>query len=166
MEGVKACTRCGVVKPLYDFPRCKTVRDGAKSYCKQCHCKYQKAKRDENRLKYQFKALVSDSKQRAKKKNLPHDIDVDYLQSIATEYCPYQGVKLRWAKISHDEEFGTCSPNSPSIDRIDSSKGYVRGNVVIVSLRANTIKQDATEQELIELGRRIAQFKMKMAILE
>ena len=38
--------------------------------------------------------------------------------------------------------------NSPSIDRIDSTKGYVKGNVKIISLRANMMKNDANLQEL------------------
>jgi hypothetical protein len=46
---------------------------------------------------------------------------------------------------------------SPSIDRIIPSLGYVRGNVVIVSMRANRIKTDATDAEL----RRVAKFYTK-----
>lgn len=38
--------------------------------------------------------------------------------------------------------------NSPSLDRIDNSSGYVKGNVHIISMRANRIKSDATLQEL------------------
>jgi hypothetical protein len=35
-----------------------------------------------------------------------------------------------------------------SLDRIDSSKGYIKGNVWVISLRANRIKNDSTPQEL------------------
>lgn len=38
--------------------------------------------------------------------------------------------------------------NSASIDRIDNSKGYVKGNVVVVSYKANRLKSDATLDEL------------------
>jgi hypothetical protein len=41
--------------------------------------------------------------------------------------------------------------NSPSLDRIDSAKGYVRGNVWVISSRANTIKSDASLVELKQL---------------
>lgn len=44
-------------------------------------------------------------------------------------------------------------PNSPSIDRLDPTRGYVPDNVWIVSNRANTLKGDATLEELEELCR-------------
>jgi hypothetical protein len=37
--------------------------------------------------------------------------------------------------------------NSPSFDRVDSSKGYVKGNVIVCSWRANRIKNDGTAEE-------------------
>jgi hypothetical protein len=39
-------------------------------------------------------------------------------------------------------------PNRPTIDRIENDKGYVEGNVAIISFRANSIKHDATIDEL------------------
>lgn len=43
---------------------------------------------------------------------------------------------------------GVKQDNSYSLDRIDSSKGYVKGNIWVISLRANRIKNDSTPQEL------------------
>jgi hypothetical protein len=43
---------------------------------------------------------------------------------------------------------GKFAPNSPSIDRIDSSKGYTKDNIIVVSFRANCIKNNATVEEL------------------
>lgn len=39
-------------------------------------------------------------------------------------------------------------PNAYSLDRIDNKQGYVRGNIVVMSYRANRLKNDATEKDL------------------
>lgn len=56
------------------------------------------------------------------------------------KYCPVLGLELDWFADKRQE-------NSPSIDRIDSTKGYIPGNVQIVSWRANRIKNDGTARE-------------------
>jgi hypothetical protein len=61
-------------------------------------------------------------------------------------FCPILNVPLLY-----DARKG--APNQPSLDRIDSSKGYVDGNVHVISLRANILKRDATPEELRALGR-------------
>lgn len=50
---------------------------------------------------------------------------------------------------------GKQGPNSPTVDRIDSSKGYVSGNVWIISQKANRIKSDATPEEIALLSRNL-----------
>ncbi len=59
--------------------------------------------------------------------------------------CPVLGIPLFPNKIKRGD-------NSPSIDRIKNSRGYVPGNVVVVSYRANRIKSDATAEELRKLA--------------
>jgi hypothetical protein len=62
-------------------------------------------------------------------------------------HCPILGLELDYFAEFRKE-------NSPSFDRIDSSKGYVAGNVQIISWRANRIKNDGTAEE----HRKIAEF--------
>ena len=59
--------------------------------------------------------------------------------------CPLLNIPIDWkSPYKH--------PSTPSLDRIDSSKGYIKGNVQWVSFRANTIKNDATPEELLILA--------------
>lgn len=87
-----------------------------------------------------------DAKRRAKKHGIEFNIEKTNI-NIRTE-CPLLGIKLVYGNI------GSPNGNSASIDRIDSSKGYIRGNVWIISDRANRIKRDASfeEFEKIYLG--------------
>lgn len=59
--------------------------------------------------------------------------------------CPILGIELFVGS-------GRCGPNSPSLDRINSSIGYVPGNVQVISNKANTIKNNATLEELVIMG--------------
>lgn len=58
------------------------------------------------------------------------------------DVCPYLGIKLDYA-ASNDRQDDTCS-----LDRIDSTRGYVPGNVQIISSKANRLKNDASISEL------------------
>jgi hypothetical protein len=60
--------------------------------------------------------------------------------------CPILDVPLDYKK--HTEY-------SPSIDRIDNSKGYIDGNIQVVSIKANRMKNSATESELIKFAQNV-----------
>mgnify|MGYP003510255442 FL=1 len=55
-------------------------------------------------------------------------------------HCPMLGIELNWYATARSE-------NSPSLDRLDNTKGYIPGNVAVISYRANRIKNDGTWQE-------------------
>lgn len=77
----------------------------------------------------------------ARLRGLAFDIGLeDLLPAPLT--CPVLGLALNYGPK------GKRAPNSPSIDRVDSTRGYVRGNVRIISWRANDLKKDATVAEL------------------
>ena len=83
--------------------------------------------------------LLADARKRAKRKGIEYDLTVDDFP--VHEYCPVLGIKL-------EVGIGKRHSASPSIDRIDNTKGYVRGNVMIISLRANSLKNDASIEEM------------------
>jgi hypothetical protein len=100
-----------------------------------------KADRERKRRECLGYSMLSLAKQRAKKKQLPFDLDEEYLKSIIPDKCPVLGVSLKRGV----GKFDSCSP---SLDRIVPELGYVKGNVRVISDRANRIKRDATLEEL------------------
>lgn len=80
------------------------------------------------------------AKTRASEKGLEFNIQPDDV-TIPT-HCPLLGTPILVGQsFSHREA-------APTLDRIDNSKGYVKGNVWVISYRANRIKTDATVEEL------------------
>jgi hypothetical protein len=85
------------------------------------------------------KCLFRNARARARKKGIPFSIELTDV--VIPEHCPILGYSLKVG-------VGKAYDYSPSIDRIDPTKGYTRGNVWVISHRANTIKSDATPSEL------------------
>ena len=83
--------------------------------------------------------LLSAAKTRAKQKGLPFNLEVGDV--LVPTLCPALGIPLAIGS-------GMCSDNSPSIDRVIPELGYVKGNINVISRRANRIKNDATPDEL------------------
>lgn len=65
---------------------------------------------------------------------------------IINEYCPFLETKLRYKRGTTKED--GIPDWAASNDRFDNSKGYVKGNVWVISSLANVIKNAATIEEL------------------
>ena len=100
----------------------------------------------QNPVMRQTKDMVAKAKARALKKNLPFDIDLPYIRSIVPSHCPVFDIPLEWSRRRGASPVPLS--NSPSLDRIDPERGYVKGNVWIISHKANAIKNSATHEEL------------------
>jgi hypothetical protein len=82
-------------------------------------------------------------------KEYGRDFDISIEDILIPEECPYLGLKL-------DTYFdNNHSSNYYSIDRIDSSKGYVKDNIQIISLLANTMKNSATSEQLVTFAKNV-----------
>jgi hypothetical protein len=84
-------------------------------------------------------ALWESAKARAKKLGVPFSLTLSDI--TIPERCPVLGIPLQSMPRA-------CSDQSPTLDRIDASRGYVAGNVMVISHRANSIKRSATIGEL------------------
>lgn len=75
------------------------------------------------------------------KRNIPFDLTIEYVRSI----FPVDG---KCPALRRDFVMGDRSMFNPTLDRIKADRGYVMGNVVIVSRRANWVKNDASHKEI------------------
>ena len=98
------------------------------------------------RTNHPDKALIcqmrNNAKIRAAAKGLPFTIKTSDIS--VPEVCPVLGVPL----TRPDGTTRAPGPYSPSLDRIVPELGYVPGNVMVISYRANRIRNDATAEEL------------------
>lgn len=95
------------------------------------------------RRKYPVKNILSSAKKRAKIKGLEFDLCEDDIS--IPEVCPVLNIPIK-TNIGKGNY-----PDSISLDRLDPDKGYVKGNVCVISNRANILKRDATLEELQSL---------------
>jgi hypothetical protein len=76
----------------------------------------------------------------ARKRNIEFNITLENI--FAPDFCPIFNTKLNYSgKPNAPEE-------KPSLDRIDNTKGYIPGNIMVISWRANKLKADATLEQL------------------
>jgi hypothetical protein len=82
--------------------------------------------------------MLRNAKNRAKE--LGREFSIERSDVVIPEICPVLGIPI-------EKGTGPFQPNSPSLDRIDSSLGYVKGNIAVISWRANCLKRDGTLDE-------------------
>jgi len=96
------------------------------------------------RLKYPERAIYRAAKHRAKTRGI--EFNLDFTDIVIPEVCPILGIALK-------QHYNTGShggkPDSMSLDRVDNSKGYVKGNVQVISHLANSMKSTASKEQLL-----------------
>lgn len=144
----RKCSKCQQVKNFQDFgPDGQRTR----SACRSCERDRQnKARRGipkkhtaksrkgdlsyskRYRVKHPHRALYGHAKARAKQKNLPFDLTIEYVEDLFRERtCSLTGLSFTYPVN------GARVPRSPSLDRIVPRLGYVQGNVRPVLLALN-----------------------------
>lgn len=93
----------------------------------------------ERRDKHPSYNMLINAKKRARDLSLPFNLDLEDIVIPST--CPLLGIPI-------EKGIGIYTDNSPTLDRIFPQLGYTKGNVWVVSMRANRIKQDASLEEL------------------
>ena len=169
---MKICTKCYINKELDDFHNMKVNKDGKSHWCKTCKKEYDKIYRQSDKIqslykskyyrdtkkeyqRYRFETdfrrqLLIQAKARAKKNNLSFDIEIEDI--IVPEICPILEIKLERKPYG---ERGSFRPNSPSLDKIIPELGYIKGNIIVISMKANIMKCNATQEELLLFAKNI-----------
>ena len=100
-----------------------------------------------------IKKIYNALKSSAKRRGISFSLTLSDLNDLTFPIsCPVFGMPLRY-------NVGGVSDDSVSIDRIDSSRGYEAGNIIVISWRANKLKNNASQEELI----RIAEFYRRLS---
>jgi hypothetical protein len=84
--------------------------------------------------------MLINARRRAKRDGLAFDLTLEDIH--IPQHCPVLGIRLARGKN------GRQCRTSPSLDRVIPRRGYTRGNVLVVSWRANELKKNATPEEL------------------
>jgi hypothetical protein len=103
---------------------------------KESRIEYEKVYREN----HQDKRLLNICRNRAKKNGIDFNLTIEDI--VIPKYCPVL-----------KKEMVRAGRYAPSIDRIDSNRGYVKGNIQIISKLANRMKNDADEEELKEFAK-------------
>ena len=155
----KECEICEESKQSKEFRlRKESKLHSRRPFCLSCekdknHNKYTKNKIEHRKtaIKYQESnwcmKMLYQARSTASRKNLSFNLDETDI--VIPTHCKYLGIP-----ITQTLGVGLVWSNA-SLDRIDSSLGYIKGNVEVISRKANTMKNMATSQELVIFAKNI-----------
>lgn len=132
-EGFRKCRKCGELKEFSAFHKHKQCAHGINTVCKECRKPLSTKQWNDTSEEYK---IWHRAKSRAAKKGLEFDLEITDI--VIPDKCPV--FNIPFDKNSKDYTY--------SIDRLDPNKGYIKGNVMIISNKANRIKSDASTKEL------------------
>jgi hypothetical protein len=136
---IKFCPGCEKEKDIEEFHKHRGRKDGRQAYCKHCDNSRSNKFYEDSPIK----RWLAVTKNRAKNEGFPFNLVEEDI--TIPEICPILGIVLKRnkRKLSYD---------SPSIDKIRPKLGYVKGNIQVISQRANVMKNDATPEELLKFA--------------
>lgn len=143
---IMQCSKCKNYLPIDKFYPIRSSRSGRKdilnqernSRCSTCEIEFY-IKLDPR------KKLLYAAKSHANRKNLECTITIDDI--IIPSHCPVLEIPLI-PTVGKGRQNRHETYNSPTLDRRDNSQGYIRGNVFVISGRANHLKSNSTIEEM------------------
>lgn len=146
-------------KPISEYNRNKSLN--RHNFCSRSCCGKFSNQNRENRVyshllnyRYDKSDIYTEFRyclRNCKKRFQEVDIDLEYLKQLWESQqgiCPYSGVKLQ---LSTYKNIVKNPIYSASLDRIDSSKGYIKGNVQFISISINYMKNTMSHEDTLNL---------------
>jgi hypothetical protein len=130
------CQTCGKMKEDFTKSCCEFCLKRAREYTKTQTGKEKHKAGRQRRAKTAY-GMWRRLKDSAGGRGLEFNISIDDI--LIPVVCPLLGITL---------EFNGSRYNTPSLDRIDNTKGYIKGNVWVISDLANRMKQNASIEDL------------------
>ena len=113
-------------------------------------------------IKTKIKFLRTNLARAMNRGELSHEVKVnaDYCFEIGEEQdweCALTGDTLEFTRGGYNWLGKWCNPQSCTIDRIDSAKGYVVGNIQLITWEANCMKQHMNNSDFIAFCHAVAE---------
>lgn len=157
------CKVCEEVKDIHEFQKLRLKYGNLVHYktCKTCSADKMKtynvdkdaqrrAKSKHKKIKNSTKAgwcqnSLARTKVKCAKKDIPFNLSIEDISSVFPDdwICPAHGTKMLVDKVND---------NNPSLDRINPSLGYVKGNIAVICLLANKIKHTANSLQIFAVA--------------
>ena len=160
---MKKCNQCSEIKEFVEFYKDSTTIDLLTRSCKKCHKDYRDLNKEKNKA-YQTKRrqidnekvkaikrkswqnldprkrMLQQAKNRANRKGMDFNLELEDIK--IPKVCPLLNIPFIVGTKDNYEY-------THSLDRLDSTKGYVKGNVWVITKLANSMKNSATKEQLI-----------------
>lgn len=137
----KACRICSVEQDIQQFYSNSNNTDGKDTRCKSCEA----LRRKKAYFSHFERETFNRIKSRSKKNGVLFTLALGDIPRLA-KICPILGCELEINWGGRAQAF-----NSPTLDKIEPSLGYVPGNVAWISSKANSLKMDNTRETLIAI---------------
>ena len=147
---------CGVINTV----SCYTLLNEKSKGCLECN---NTRKKDENPTWKGFENISGKYygriKRGAKKRNIVFDVEIEYFNKLLVEQnfkCKLSGLEISFSHSKKDNYKATAS-----IDRIDSNKGYIKGNLQWINKNVNLMKNHFNQDYFLEICERITEQRRK-----
>ena len=129
--------------------------EGDKRECTLCNSMFIKTSKtvtlcnkcNSERVKSQSPIMKMYRRAKSRSKEFKREFNIAPFDITIPSHCPILGIELA------TQEGSGGKINSPSLDRIDSSKGYTKDNIQVISALANRMKSNADKENLIKFSK-------------